>query len=78
MIKRRAKLLRNAVARRAQDWRQTLVGSRQNVLAEMSGDAGYAANFARVKFDAPASRGQIVPVEITGVQEKQLIGRVAA
>lgn len=78
VIKRRAKLLRNAVARRAQDWRQTLVGSRQNVLAEMSGDAGYAANFARVKFDAPANRGQIVPVEITGVQEKQLIGRVAA
>lgn len=78
VIKRRAKLLRNAVARRAQDWRQTLVGSRQNVLAEMSGDAGYAANFARVKFDAPANRGQIVPVEITGVQENQLIGRVAA
>ena len=78
VIKRRAKLLRNAVARRAQDWRQMLFGSRQIVLAEMSGNSGYAANFARVKFDAPASRGQIVPVEITGVQDKQLIGRVAA
>ena len=78
VIKCRAKLLRNAVARRAQDWRQMLVGSRQIVLAEMSGNSGYAANFARVKFDAPASRGQIVPVEITGVQDKQLIGRVAA
>ncbi|MDM8011265.1 MAG: tRNA (N(6)-L-threonylcarbamoyladenosine(37)-C(2))-methylthiotransferase MtaB [Parasphingorhabdus sp.] len=78
VIKRRAKLLRNAVAGRARNWRRTLIGTRQNVLAEMSGDTGYAANFARVTFDAPASRGQIVPVEITGMQDKQLIGRVAA
>ena len=77
VIKDRARLLRKAVARRARDWRQTLIGSRQNVLAEMSGDIGYAENFARVKIDATAIRGQIVPVEITGVQEKQLIGRVA-
>ena len=78
VIKDRARLLRKAVARRAQDWRQTLIGSRQKVLAEMSGDSGYAENFARVKFDATATRGQIVPVEITGVQEKQLIGKVVA
>ena len=77
VIKERASLLRKAVARRAGDWREALIGSRQNVLAEMSGDLGYAENFARVKFDAAATRGQIVPVEITGVQDKQLIGRVA-
>ncbi|WP_417611840.1 tRNA (N(6)-L-threonylcarbamoyladenosine(37)-C(2))-methylthiotransferase MtaB [Parasphingorhabdus sp.] len=77
VIKERAKILRNAVARRAEAWRQTLIGSRQNILAEMSGNAGYAENFARVLFDAPADKRQIVPVEITGVQNKQLIGRIA-
>ncbi|WP_339690579.1 tRNA (N(6)-L-threonylcarbamoyladenosine(37)-C(2))-methylthiotransferase MtaB [uncultured Parasphingorhabdus sp.] len=77
-IKKRAKLLRETVARRARSWRQSLVGSRQNVLAEMSGDAGYSENFARVLLDVPARKGQMVPVEITGVQDKQLIGRVAA
>ncbi|WP_417616144.1 tRNA (N(6)-L-threonylcarbamoyladenosine(37)-C(2))-methylthiotransferase MtaB [Parasphingorhabdus sp.] len=78
VIKERAKILRKTVARRAQQWRQTLVGSRQNILAEMSGSAGYAENFASVRFDGSASRGQIVAVEITGVQDKQLIGRMAA
>tara|TARA_R110000868_G_scaffold133663_3_gene345373 strand:- start:7676 stop:8941 length:1266 start_codon:yes stop_codon:yes gene_type:complete len=78
VIKERAKILRKTVARRAQQWRQTLVGSRQNILAEMSGSAGYAENFASVRLDGSASRGQIVAVEITGVQDKQLIGRMAA
>ena len=77
VIKDRAKILRNAVARRADAWRQTLIGSQQNILAEMSGKAGYAENFARVLFDTPADKRQIVPVEITGVQNKQLIGRIA-
>ncbi|WP_323800671.1 tRNA (N(6)-L-threonylcarbamoyladenosine(37)-C(2))-methylthiotransferase MtaB [Parasphingorhabdus sp.] len=78
VIKERAKILRKTVARRAQQWRQTLVGSRQNILAEMSGSAGYAENFASVRLDGSASRGEIVAVEITGVQDKQLIGRMAA
>ena len=78
VIKKRAKILRETVARRAHFWRQSLVGSRQNVLAEMSGDTGYSENFARVLLDVPANKGQMVPVEITGMQNKQLIGRVAA
>ena len=78
VIKERAKILRKTVERRAQDWRQTLIGTRQNILAEMSENAGYAENFARVRFDGPASKGQIVAVEITDVQDEQLIGRVAA
>jgi len=78
VIKERAKILRKTVARRAQEWRQTLIGTRQNILAEMSENAGYAENFARVRFDGPARKGQIVTVEITDVQDKQLIGRVAA
>jgi len=78
VIKERAKILREAVTRRALNWRRSLVGSRQKILAEMSGDAGYAENFVRVQLDSPASKGEIVPVEITGMQNKKLIGRVAA
>ncbi len=78
VIKSRAKILRETVALRAQSWRRSLIGSRQSILAEMSGDAGYSENFVRVQLDGSASKGQIVPVEITGMQEKQLIGRVTA
>ena len=78
VIKQRAKILREAVSRRARLWRHSLVGSRQNILAEISGDTGYSENFARVRFDGSANKGQIVPVEIIDVQDKQLIGRVLA
>ncbi|WP_373492046.1 tRNA (N(6)-L-threonylcarbamoyladenosine(37)-C(2))-methylthiotransferase MtaB [Parasphingorhabdus sp.] len=78
VIKERAKILRKSVAMRADQWRQTLIGSRQNVVTELSGDTGYGENFARVRFDGTASKGQIVPVEITAVQDRQLIGGVAA
>ena len=78
LIKKRARILREAVARRAQAWRQSLIGSKQTVLAEISGDSGYSENFARVLLDAPANKGQMVPVEITGMQDEQLIGRIAA
>jgi len=78
VIKQRAKILRKEVGRHARSWRQSLVGSRQNILAEISGDTGYSENFARVRFDGSANKGQIVPVEIIDVQDKQLIGRVLA
>lgn len=78
VIKQRAKILREAVIRRARSWRHSLIGSRQNILAEISGDTGYSENFARVRFDGSANKGQIVPVEIIDVQDKQLIGRVLA
>jgi threonylcarbamoyladenosine tRNA methylthiotransferase MtaB len=78
VIKSRAKILRETVARRAQSWHQSLVGSRQSILAEMSGDAGYSENFARIRLDEPVSKGQIVPVDIIAIDDKQLIGRVAA
>ena len=78
LIKKRARILREAVTRRARAWRQSLVGSKQTVLAEISGNVGYSENFARVLLDAPANKGQMVAVEITGMQDEQLIGRVAA
>ncbi|WP_321323943.1 tRNA (N(6)-L-threonylcarbamoyladenosine(37)-C(2))-methylthiotransferase MtaB [uncultured Parasphingorhabdus sp.] len=78
IVRERAKILRNRVTERAAQWRQSLVGTQQKLLVEMSGDAGYAENFSRVQLDRPAGKGQIVPVEITGMQNKQLIGRVTA
>ncbi|VWX57091.1 tRNA (N(6)-L-threonylcarbamoyladenosine(37)-C(2))-methylthiotransferase MtaB [Sphingorhabdus sp. 109] len=78
IIRERAKILRNRVTERAAQWRQSLVGTQQKLLVEMSGDAGYAENFSRVQLDRPAGKGQIVPVEIIGMQNKQLIGRVTA
>ena len=78
VIKERAKILRTTVERRAHQWRVTLIGSRQKVLTEMSGNEGYAENFARVRFDAAGRKGEVMSVENTGVQEKQLIGRVIA
>ncbi len=78
VIKSRAKILRETVAKRAQSWRQSLIGSRQSILAEMSGDAGYSENFARIQLDRPISKGQIIPVDIIAINDKQLIGRVAA
>ncbi|MGB5724413.1 MAG: tRNA (N(6)-L-threonylcarbamoyladenosine(37)-C(2))-methylthiotransferase MtaB [Parasphingorhabdus sp.] len=77
VIKSRAKILRETVAQRAELWRRSLVGSRQSILAEMSGDAGYSENFARIQIDGSVSKGQIVAVDITGINNEQLIGRVA-
>ncbi|MGB5485107.1 tRNA (N(6)-L-threonylcarbamoyladenosine(37)-C(2))-methylthiotransferase MtaB [Parasphingorhabdus sp.] len=77
VIKSRAKTLRETVAQRAQSWRRSLVGSRQSILAEMSGDAGYSENFARIQIEGSVSKGQIVAVDITGINNEQLIGRVA-
>ena len=78
VIKSRAKILRESAAQRALAWRRSLVGSRQSIVVEMAGDAGYSENFARVQLDGSVSKGQIVPVDITGMENEQLIGRVAA
>ncbi|MEO9600841.1 tRNA (N(6)-L-threonylcarbamoyladenosine(37)-C(2))-methylthiotransferase MtaB [Parasphingorhabdus sp.] len=78
LIKERARLLRKAATQRAGKWRQSLVGSSQQVLAEVSGNTGYAENFVRVRLDGTAKKGEIVPVEIIDEQDKQLIGRVTA
>ena len=78
VIKSRAKILRESAAQRALAWRRSLVGSRQSIVVEMAGDAGYSENFARVQLDGSVSKGQIVPVDITGMENEQLTGRVAA
>ena len=50
VIKQRAKALREKVANKAKAWRDNLVGTRQNVLCELNGKAGYAENFCPYSF----------------------------
>ncbi|MEH6791288.1 tRNA (N(6)-L-threonylcarbamoyladenosine(37)-C(2))-methylthiotransferase MtaB [Parasphingorhabdus sp.] len=78
VIRERARILRTAIERRAASWRKSLIGSKQNMLVELSGNGGYSENFARIRLDRSSAAGQIVPVEITGVDDQQLTGKVAA
>ncbi|KRB80896.1 2-methylthioadenine synthase [Sphingomonas sp. Root710] len=73
-IRRRAAHLRERAAARRAAWLSTLVGSRQEVLAERGG-GGHAANFAHVRFDGAAPEpGRIVTTTITGLDGDGLKG----
>jgi threonylcarbamoyladenosine tRNA methylthiotransferase MtaB len=74
-IKERARLLREKVSAKAQTWRDNLVGSRQDVLCELNGKAGYAENFAHISFEKTMPEGQIIPVEVIASDGRKLIGR---
>ena len=77
-IRRRAAELRARAGQRQIAWLKTLVGTRQQVLAERGG-AGHAANFARVRFEGAAPEpGRIVTTTITGIDADGLKGRTAA
>ncbi|QTD56332.1 tRNA (N(6)-L-threonylcarbamoyladenosine(37)-C(2))-methylthiotransferase MtaB [Parasphingorhabdus cellanae] len=78
VIKERAKLLRQKITEKAHIWRNSLVGTRQNVLCELSGKAGYAENFAHISFEEIMPEGQIIPVEIIESDGRALIGRKIA
>ena len=80
VVKARAHRLREASARRRAAWLQSLVGTRQKVLAERGGN-GHAENFAPVRLPrgaetggSAANRGDIVELVITGVEGGMLIG----
>ena len=80
VVKARAHRLREASARRRAAWLQSLVGTRQKVLAERGG-SGHAENFAPVRLPrgaetggGAANRGDIVELVITGVEGGMLIG----
>jgi threonylcarbamoyladenosine tRNA methylthiotransferase MtaB len=78
VAKERAKRLREASARRKALWLQGLVGTRQKVLVERSGDHGHAENFAPVRIrhsrESGNDVGKVLEVEIVGVEELMLIG----
>lgn len=89
-IKARAARLRTAAAQSRADWLQSLIGSTQQVLVERPGDRGHAPNFAEVRLIPPpltlslskgvstssarADVGEIVEVEVTGIDDGKLIG----
>ena len=73
-IRRRAAALRARAATRRTAWLATLVGTRQEVLAERGG-SGHAANFAHVRFEGAAPEpGRIVTTTITGIEGDDLKG----
>ena len=73
-IRRRAAALRARAATRRTAWLATLVGTRQEVLAERGG-SGHAANFAHVRFEGAAPEpGRIVTTTITGIEGDGLKG----
>lgn len=78
VIKERAALLRQKIAVRRSAWQAALIGSDQQVAAETGGMGGHAENFAYVKFDRKMPEAARVTAHITGVQDGNLIARVAA
>ena len=73
-VRQRAATLRARAAARRSAWLKTLVGTRQDVLAERGG-VGHAANFAGVRFEGTAPEpGRIVTASITGVEGDRLKG----
>ncbi len=80
--KERAARLRDAAARRKQNWLRGLIGSTQNVLIESEQGRGHAENFAEVasrhsRFRGNDALGKIIEMKITGLEGDVLIGEPA-
>jgi len=65
MARERAAALREANARRRQDWLDTRIGRTASMLVERDGTTGHAENFAAVALTAPAAPGTIIDVRLT-------------
>ncbi len=65
IARERAAILREANARRRQDWLGTQIGRTASMLVERDGVSGHAENFAAVALTAPAAPGTIVDVRLT-------------
>ncbi|MGR4891468.1 MiaB/RimO family radical SAM methylthiotransferase [Sphingopyxis sp. LARHCG72] len=65
MARERAAALREANARRRQDWLGTQIGRTASMLVERDGMTGHAENFAAVALAAPAAPGTIIDVRLT-------------
>ena len=64
IARERAATLREANARRRQDWLATQVGRTALMLVERDGMTGHAENFAAVALTAPAAPGTIIDVRL--------------
>lgn len=65
MARERAAALREANARRRQDWLDTQIGRTASMLVERDGMTGHAENFAAVALTAPTAPGTIIDVRLT-------------
>ncbi|OHD08605.1 MAG: tRNA (N(6)-L-threonylcarbamoyladenosine(37)-C(2))-methylthiotransferase MtaB [Sphingopyxis sp. RIFCSPHIGHO2_12_FULL_65_19] len=64
LSRERAAILRDANARRRQDWLDTQVGRTASMLVERDGVSGHAENFASLALTAPAPPGTIIDVRL--------------
>ncbi len=64
VVRARAAELRARCAERAAAWRQTLVGSHQQMLVERDGQSGHGENFMALRLNAPAPPGSILAVRV--------------
>ena len=75
-VKARAARLREAAAQRKAAWLQEQIGTVQQVLVELDGRSGHAANFARVTMPA-ATPNSIAAMRIVAVEGDALVGQPA-
>ena len=80
IVKKRARQLREASARRRSEWLKTLVGTRQKVLVEREDGSGHAENFAPVRVHGGETKhqvGSVIETTLTKVDNDSLIGVIA-
>jgi threonylcarbamoyladenosine tRNA methylthiotransferase MtaB len=73
IARERAAILRDANARRRQDWLETQIGRTASMLVERDGVSGHAENFAAVALTAPAAPGTIIDVRLTARDGDRMI-----
>jgi len=64
LARERAAILREANARRRQDWLDTQIGGTASMLVERDGATGHAENFASLALTAPAAPGTLIDVRL--------------
>lgn len=80
VVKERARALREATARRRQQWLHQLVGTRQRVLVERKDGSGHGESFAPVQVIGGSDTiepGRIYQTDIVGMHDDRLIGKAA-
>ena len=73
VARRRAATLREANARRRQDWLEGQIGRAASMLIERDGRTGHGENFTALTLSAPAEPGSIVAVRLTARDGDRMI-----
>lgn len=78
VVKERAARLRSVAQAHQAHWLRALVGTTQRMLVERDGRTGHIDSFARMRLDAATSPGAVADVQVTGVDQGILTGKVTA